>query len=141
MNKDFVPFELAAKLKEKGFREKCIAFYTSTKTFYYNNTNVCADVTDLLDCCNAVEEFDDIDAPTISQVLEWLREEKKIFIEIGLCHDGYFAQINTDVHWDKDFADEEELFYTSHPHQRIYGNITPEQAALAGIEYILNNLI
>lgn len=119
MNEDFIPSELAAKLKEKGFPLK---YKLETKSWSAEYKRV-------------------VVLPNIYEVLKWLREEKKIFIEIGLCHDGYFAQIYTDVHWDKDFADEEELFYTSHPRQRIYGNTTPEQAALAGIEYVLNNLI
>lgn len=130
MNEDFVSFELAVKLKEKGFDEPCNAVYNPT-TYELQVT-----ITTWRNSKDAL-----ITSPTISQVLKWLLEEKKIYIEIGLCHDGYFAQVNTNVYWGKDFADEEELFYTSHPRQRIYGNITPEQAALAGIEYVLDNLI
>ena len=125
MNEDFVTYELAVKLKKKGFDK-------DTAHYYNDEGQICVSLVD--------EEYP-YPCPTISQVLKWLREEKKIFIEIRLCHDGFFAQTNTNVYWGKDFADEEELFYTSLPCQRIYGNITPEQAALSGIEYCLDNLI
>ena len=154
---DFVTYELAVKLKERGFNQPCIYAYceqggwnmytqkhepityilrTDGNPFgrYYvgKNWNVKYERNKNKIRCSA---------PTISQVLKWLLKDKQIYIEIGLCHDGFFAQVNTNVYWGKDFADEEELFYTSHPHQRIYGNITHEQATLAGIEYCLDTLI
>ena len=75
-------------------------------------------------------------APTISQVLKWLREEK--FILIGLspmqeyggdevvewCATVYKADKQGGLSW------KEEFYYQSY-----------EQAALAGIEYVLDNLI
>lgn len=36
MNEDFVPFELAKKLKEKGFKEECIAYYHADGELLYN---------------------------------------------------------------------------------------------------------
>ena len=127
---DFVTFEIAKKLKEKGFREKCLGFYTSTNSFYYNNTNICSDVSDLLECCNESEEYDDIDAPTISQVLKWLREEKKIYVDI---------RFNRHYQLYKYY-----VFTMSTDNEDMYGEYpvnTYEQAALAGIKYVLDNLI
>lgn len=75
--------------------------------------------------------------PTISQVLKWLREEKNIYTEIFLYNGKYSPLIksSTQMYEDdyfheclnEDAADEEYDTY--------------EQAALAGIEYILDNLI
>lgn len=86
------------------------------------------------------KEFDGkylfINTPTISQVLKWLREKKKIHIEM-LLYDGTYSyliksidKIDKDVFHkclNEDTTDEEYDTY--------------EEAALAGIEYVLNNLI
>ena len=128
---DFVPFEIAKTLKEKGFKEECLAYYTKDSGFYYN-TSYGSDVE------NAFKSFNSrpnhicgkrIDAPTISQVLKWLREEKKLFIEISCNYTDYFPTVR--------LLDSRQTDY-------IRGDViysTYEQAALAGIEYVLDNLI
>lgn len=63
---EYVTFEIAKKLKEKGFDWE-------TSNVYERNTIAC--------------RYEDYPKPTISQVLKWLREEKKIHIEIFL-YDG-----------------------------------------------------
>lgn len=60
MDKDFVPFETAKKLKEKGFDWE-------TSNVYERNTLAC--------------RYEDYPKPTIPQVLKWLREEKCISVE------------------------------------------------------------
>ena len=135
MNADFVSFDLAKKLKEKGFREKCLAFYTSTKSFYYNNTNVCSDVEDLLECCNESEEYDDIDAPTISQVLKWLREEQAVHISISIYSKGWYCDVYTYEYY------EEDREYSAKHIVQLDEFSTYEEAALAGIDYALDDLI
>lgn len=140
---DFVPFSLAKKLKEKGFREECLAYYTSEYTLY-NNT-ICLtedkylclseiDYNEFLKSNNEETKLENIcDAPTISQVLKWLREEKKIFIDIrtsidlnGKEHFSYYIIYNK-VSIREGYTDFDWKF---------------EQAALAGIEYVIdNNLI
>ena len=69
-----------------------------------------------------------INAPTISQVLKWLREEK---IHIVINFDGgmdWYYQIA--LYGLTTYEKESEHKYNSY-----------EQAALAGIEYVLNKLI
>jgi hypothetical protein len=141
---EFVTFEIAKKLKEKGFREKCFAIYTPySRTFKFNEINVDKRPTSY----NLnIEEFrglynyykeNNIDAPTISQVLKWLREEEKILITImpqekNLGYDTLCFSI---------YRITEDLY------QPIYnGTINTlvdsyEETALAGIEYALDNLI
>lgn len=71
----FVPFELALKLKEKGFNEPCpflygkkskmIVYEPSNPTgefYFYNNSQILA--------------------PLWQQVIDWIREEKKIYLSI-----------------------------------------------------------
>lgn len=142
MNEDFAPFELAVKLKEKGFREKCLLHYESTGGFYsnsidtYDRPNQELDYSDFLKCFNEGNSIGLIDAPTISQALKWLREEKLILIGLSpmqeyggdevieWCSTVYKADKQGGLSW------QEEFYYQSY-----------EQAALAGIEYVLDNLI
>ena len=77
--------------------------------------------------------------PTIYEVLKWLREEKKISIEIGIhCLLKWMCSIYA-------FSDGIEDF-TQYDNDGINDTIyilynSYEQAAIAGIEYVLDNLI
>lgn len=126
---DLVNFELAQKLKEKGFKEKCLCHYVG-EDLYYNIESPIAN-NQLWFSHNKFDNIwhrDNYDAPTISQVLKWLRDEKGIHVCIAL---GEFSDWMYDV-------------------SRIDGNMfckaeddfeSYEQAVLAGIEYVLDNLI
>lgn len=135
MNEDFVIFELAKKLKEKGFKEKCIATYDiEDGEFDFNNyvirvaykMNVTAK-----DCLQLFNNTNTglIDAPTISQVLKWLREEKKIFVEIVITPMGLYKPMIYDIEGFKK------------PYRDISPQINFNEAAIAGIEYVIDNLI
>lgn len=135
MNEDFIPFELAVKLKEKGFRELCLAYYTNDDTLYYNYSHKAgASYTDcylshnLMPKDSVSGKF--VDAPTISQVLKWLREEKKIYLELVIVVD---AEYMCDIY--KIDARPIECLGSTEYYK------TYEAAALAGIEYVLDNLI
>lgn len=112
---DFVNFELAQKLKEKGFEWVKITTY-NPKTKVRNNHL----------------------EPTISQVLKWLREEKKIHICIDIYDDGWFFDIASFYKEDTGVY-EIKLPYKSSKVTPDYDSF--EQATLAGIEYSLDNLI
>lgn len=109
MNDKFVTFDIAKILNEKGFREKCLAYYDVLdnvgllyNTQYTDDISPCQ-YTDLLFSHNSGEgsQTDDseycVDAPTISQVVDWLFTEKDIFINIDWsCSDTFmfFYTIN-----------------------------------------------
>lgn len=77
-----------------------------------------------------------IDAPTISQVLKWLRKEKKIFICIDLLESGYCYDIQKNVVINNTEFDFDVVMLMTGCYE------TYELAALAGIEYVIdNNLI
>lgn len=79
MNEDFVTYEIALKLKEKGFNEPCYGYY------YCNGGNDSFEVCGNGDCdfLNSKNQYR-VAAPTISQVFKWLRNEKKIYIVIAV---------------------------------------------------------
>ena len=74
----FVPYELALKLKEKGFKAKCFAWYDHYKDFYYCDIDDDVSKNTKLtgkdkSCCTA---------PLYQQVMDWFRERHKIMIEL-----------------------------------------------------------
>ena len=138
MKEEFVPFELAKKLKEKGFREKCYSYYHPKHKILIPNCSVhrgCI-AEDCMRSYNSYREdeidSERIDAPTISQVLKWLREEKMCNVNMRLyTKDGWYFTIQ-DCKGEPLYSqlmDTDELF------------LSYEAAALAGIEYVLDNLI
>jgi hypothetical protein len=130
MNTDFVDFNLAKKLKEKGYPQRTFGKYTMLYACYIEDgrfyENGC--IAEVATSCTA---------PTISQVLKWLREEKKIHICIDLYDDGWFFDILSFYKADVGVYEIEIPFYSSNaPDHESY-----ELAALAGFEYVLNELI
>ncbi len=80
---EFVTFDIAKKLKEKGFMKECLCYYID-KDLVYNKESPIAN-NQLWFSHNKFDNIwhrDNVDAPTISQVLKWLREEKKHHIII-----------------------------------------------------------
>ena len=128
---DFVPFELAKKLKEKGFPQHITDDAYIVDNYGEDEYNI----GDRLPIPLIPDYMDDAAAPTISQVLKWLREEKKIHIMIDFWPAGYSAEIFTEIGKDRNsfcwerYIDECD-YYDSY-----------ELAALAGVEYCLDNLI
>lgn len=144
---DFVPFELAVKLRDKGFDEECLAYYTSEYTLYTNKVVLCDDKylevaeIDYEECLRSYNTQKDrllrtiVDAPTISQVLKWLREEKKVHIIAEIADRGWYNTIYPNVRWENGKL-KSDTYIMSFKNKESY-----EQAALAGIEYALDNLI
>lgn len=128
---DFVTFDLAYKLKEKGIRELCVAHYDDCLTL-----NCDSPLTEgrCFHSFNAQDKYKSIaDAPTIEQASKWLREEKGISLNI---YPSYFANL---LYWTCDvisFIGEISI------EKRLGGDVkTYEEAAIYGIEYVIDNLI
>lgn len=127
MNKDFVTYELAVKLKEKGFNWIC-PYYYRTK---------CKDLFMVFPCEDWSDIKERVNAPNISQVLKWLREEKKIYIVIAVNPTlstkdkiAYYYQIYFNSNGvTSDYYESEEC-YTQW-----------EDCAIDSIKYVLDNLI
>lgn len=111
MNENFVSFDLAKKLKERGFR--------------YNKNN-------LLDRLCMENQ---INHPSIYQVLKWLRDSNAIFVHISIYSKGWYCDVYTYEYY------EEDREYGAKHIVQLDEFSTYEEAALAGIEYALDNLI
>lgn len=110
---DFVNFKISQKLKEKGFDWE-------TSDVYERNTIAC--------------RYEDYPKPTIYQALKWLREEKKLYVgvtyspKIEGSQDFYYATIQY-------IGDYKKTIYPDDNYDSW------KEAALAGIKYVLDNLI
>ena len=129
---DFVTFEIAKKLKEKGFSLEKTEIYGNFDSDGLFHPQLYFNYIETMDC-------DEIIAPTISQVLKWLRKEKKISIEVSIhCSLKWMCGI---YEFSDGIAD-----FTQYDNNGIDDTVyilyeSYEQAALSGIEYSLDNLI
>ena len=73
-------------------------------------------------------------APTISQVLKWLREEKKMHIIVEVADSGWYYTVYPNIRWENGNL-KSDKYIMSFKKKDSY-----EQATLAGIEYVLDNL-
>ena len=135
ITEDYVSFETAKLLKERGFNETCRAFWK----VWNGETNLChCNSSHTFEYCHnsMLEQYNDaeetnIAAPTLQMAMKWLREVHNIFIEISvdemLKDNGY--------QW--------ALYYNSIKEIMPYANWEKsyEEACEAAIKYCLENLI
>ena len=137
ISEDYVNYEIAKLLKEKGFDNYCRAFYEEGKTEieitdeYWRNTD--SDIREIDD-----EYYDSfslvfITAPTLQMAMKWLREVFNIFIEISTSID-----LNGKYHFSYIILDK-ECKYIRRGDTDFDWNY--KQACEAAIKYCLTNLI
>jgi len=98
MEKEFVPYELALKMKQLGFNEPCFGFYDES-LYFPNNENQYGTF------CNQKLDAPSCSAPLFQQAFRWFREKYNLrgsimdFIddEIGIEWDYEIAKIGTDL--------------------------------------------
>lgn len=84
----FVPFEVALKLKELGFKEGCPAIYEIESGKFGVNRLI---EEDNFKSHNAIVDCLYLDAPTYNQVIQWLYKNKNYILEIRKNNDGRFC--------------------------------------------------
>lgn len=121
---EFVNFNIGKKLKEKGFpQHMCDDGYITEEDEKY-------DIGDKEMIWLIPDYLPYIAAPIVSQVMKWLRDEKGIHITICVCGDGWFYEVINISSGKSLVEDYEDDMIQSY-----------EEAAIAGIEYVLDNLI
>lgn len=117
VTEDYVNFETAKLLKEKGFNISCRFAYTKKGNEF--NTNVCCDV--------PVYAY----KPTLQMAMKWLREVHNIHIEIR------YNRYSNKYHYKIIYGPTELDAYVSKPHVlRTY-----EEAAEESIKHCLEMLV
>jgi hypothetical protein len=128
ITEDYVSFEIAKLLKEKGFDEKLFTCYVTDK--------------DKKEGCFLIMSFTDdkIDnnhsdlcysAPTLQMTMKWLREVHKAFISIIYENDGVFtANLKVPLKGVDCMIDNKHNCW-----------LTYEEAVEASIKYCLENLV
>ena len=125
ITEDYVSFEVAKLLKEKGVDEKCFTVYNNDGKFYDTRYGIAPSI--------------EIPAPTLQMAMKWLRENHNIHITgvpNGIGENVFYMGIyrKYDYGWTyiSDCLDEE------YKEAEFY---TPEEACEAAIKYCLKNLI
>lgn len=122
MKDEYVKFETAKLLKEKGFDWEC--------DWYYPKNGGEIEMLDLYELNYCRESF--ISAPTQQMACRWLREEKGIFVDIRV-YSGLPVQFGYDIsvlYPDKTLVDKGGTF----------GFSSYEEATEKGLKYVLQNL-
>jgi hypothetical protein len=126
MEKEFVPYELALRMKQLGFDEPCFAYYdTGIFTFWYHSEQQ----HDLVLNCTA---------PLYQQAFRWFREKYGLYSWIKL-HNGY---INDSLYPElpitfsiMDRKTGNESYERDIPHNYLYK--TNEEGELACLEKLI----
>ena len=87
MEKEFVPYELALKLKELGFDEPCFGMYCKGR-FHRLYPNSYKDVPE--------DFYREVDAPTFSQAFRWFREKHNLHSYIEGSYPWFRFYINSE---------------------------------------------
>jgi len=84
-------YEVCKLAKEKGFQLDCIGYYDFAGEFYFNYESAISNKerTFCHNKYNNIWHRDLTDAPTQSLLQRWLREEKKLHIDIVATASGY----------------------------------------------------
>ena len=147
IKEDYVSFEIAKLLKEKGFDSKC------SKVWIYSKS-INPDINAQLMCAQyfmegeSLIDNDDIDivlsvkevygnaylAPTFQMAMKWLREVHKLYINVCPCVEGYY--------WTEKWHSYVENLKKRYPFGRFICTFNScEQATEAAIKYCLENII
>ena len=82
IEKEFVPYDRALRMKALGFNEPCISFYSKNGKHNYDVQNPCTNIGSWSD----QEHY--CSAPTFSQAFRWFREKYNLYIKPDWCWTG-----------------------------------------------------
>lgn len=130
IKEDYVSFDLAKLLKEKGFDETCRSYFI--------------DHVDYINSSYSMEELTDLDMgvwetlrPTHQMAMKWLREVHNIYLNINVrVILGQWAGYDISI-----YTTDNDGFLNKDIPIKLKDNISYEQAVEAAIKYVLENLI
>ena len=99
MEKEFVAYELAVKLKALGFDEPCLAWYPVHEILLFMGMKLGSTTPDFVTQNSPWIQSEKIKtciAPTFSQAFRWFRENHRLSVLIHDCLDDYIGEI---VEW------------------------------------------
>ena len=129
ITEDYVSFETAKLLKEKGFDWECISYYVSDEPDDVKYS-FCGETNSIWEsrCCSA---------PTLQMAMKWLREVYNIVI----CTHAYYPVDPYELSYRKN-KPYWKICIMNHVYSRHYDSFnTYEEACEAAIKYCLTNLI
>lgn len=91
---EFVPYELAVKMKALGFDEPCFGWYENNELVTLLE---CIYPEDRLEFIKVGEISKRISAPTFSQVFRWFREKYNLYHSINIYNDKWLCIIKSTV--------------------------------------------
>ena len=104
MSKEFIPYEQALELKQLGFNELCLFYYTDNEALrIYHQSEIYDDL---------------VGAPLYQQAFRWFREKYNLFsvIDVDQTMEPLFcyslSKYKGDFQWDNILPTYSELYYT-----------------------------
>ena len=128
ITEDYVNFEIATLLKEKGFNEKCRAFYT-------NSVDIGVEFFTSDDYIDYSSVYPIIICPTLQMTMKWLREIL-ILIDWDLSEKEYIAYM-----WEIDKERQQGLHKLRKDGKYLFQYASYEKACEEIILFILKNII
>jgi len=119
MEKEFVPFELAVKMKELGFDKNCLAYFEGEKVCFAFDDGCSASLVELQN-----SKYNTV-APLWQQAFDWFREVHNHHVNITRTYGSEFMP----------YIDGQELNYDNAKYQWIYH--THEEARTACLEKLI----
>jgi hypothetical protein len=130
MKEDYVSFEIAKLLKEKGFDEDTICVYIG-RYLLIKGEGTISNATDM----------PIIPAPTLQMAMKWLREVHNLFIEIHFYQDTY-EDVCCEVGWKEPTYNYRVIGIGNNDADYVDADFNSyESACESAIEYCLENLI
>ena len=152
ITEDYVSFEIAKLLKEKGFdsdevgcnggfySERCYQSGYGVKTQSGQEVGIVYD-----DLTNSDLDYDEYLRPTLQMAMKWLREVHKLVICAEIGNENYTGNTdysNPDIwYWFFDITNEKGVVIDTESDFVLNEYTTYEEACEAGIKYCLENLI
>lgn len=133
ITEDYVSFEVAKLLKEKGFQAKCTACY------YSDSSHTFKLISGRINYCNPrfrkYKSIPPYNAPTLQMAMKWLREVHKINLYLVPFY-GFNREYTDNCKWIYEIDFENKGISLNYPKFNSY-----EEACEAAIKYCLTNLI